>query len=460
MNAGVPSPLPLGGRGSGPFFFRRAEGLIVLLLVLLFAPIPAAAGLFGAERFRLDNGLEVVVVENHRAPMVVHMLWFKVGAADEPPGLSGLAHLTEHLLFAGTPRVPAGEFSRQIAANGGEDNAFTGRDFTATQIVIAADRLELAMRLEADRLANLDPAAPRIATEKRVVIEERRESVENSPDAALSIAVDAALYGPHPYGRPVIGSAAEIDAADAADVRAFRRRWYGPANAVLVVAGDVTAATVRALAERHYGPLPGGVVPLRARPTVPQQPPRRLTIADSRTRHPLWLRKYPAASARIDPAASLATEVLAQILGGGSDSRLYRRLVVELKLAAGLSVGYEPDLYDGSALEIAATPRPGVAVARLQGAVDAELRHAAAAITPAEVERAKRRLIAQSRYARDAVITGPLVIGEALTAGQTLEAVESWSERLDAVSPAAVAAVAATVLAPCRAVTGVLRERR
>ena len=222
----------------------------LLLAAALLLARPAEARLFDPETFTLDNGLTVVVVPNHRMPVVSHMVWYKVGAADEDPGKSGLAHLLEHLMFKGTPSVPPGMFSKIIARNGGRDNAFTTSDYTGYFQNVAADRLELVMRMEADRMANLTLDRETVETERAVVLEEWRMRVGNSPEGRLSQQMEAALFLNSPYHRPVIGWQSEIARLDRDDALAFYRRWYAPNNAVLVVAGDVDAATVRPLAEK------------------------------------------------------------------------------------------------------------------------------------------------------------------------------------------------------------------
>ena len=226
---------------------RASAPALVGALLVAGAPAPAGAGLFNPISFTLENGLEVVVIEDHRAPVVTHMVWYRVGAADEEPGKSGLAHFLEHLMFKGTDEVAAGEFSRLIARNGGRDNAFTSQDYTGYYQSMARDKLELVMRLEADRMVNLKLDEKDVQTEREVVLEERRQRTDNEPGAQLGEAASAAQYLAHPYGIPVIGWEHEIRGLTRAAALAFYQRYYAPNNAILIVAGDVSADAVRRL---------------------------------------------------------------------------------------------------------------------------------------------------------------------------------------------------------------------
>ncbi|MBC7906038.1 MAG: insulinase family protein [Rhodospirillaceae bacterium] len=403
--------------------------------------------------------MQVVVVENHRAPIVSHMVWYKVGAADEPPGKSGIAHLLEHLMFKGTPSIPPGEFSKIVARMGGRDNAFTSSDYTAYFQNIAADRLEQVMKLEADRMRNLTLDDQNVTTERAVVLEERRSRTDNNPQALLTERMEAALYVNHPYRRPVIGWGAEIATLNREDALAYYKRWYAPNNAILVVAGDVTPDAVRKLAEAYYGPLKPEDIPARTRADEPPQVAQRVvTLEDPRVQQPAWNRFYLAPSYTADDkSAAYALQVLSEIMGGGATSRLYKSLVVEQGLAAGAAAWYDPSALDTSTFGLGATPRPGIAIPTLEAAMDKEVQAILAkGITNAEVDRAKARLKANVAYARDSLHTGARVLGEALTTGQTVEDVEAWPQRIAAVTPEQVNAAAKAVLDPKASVTGIL----
>ncbi|TAN62119.1 MAG: insulinase family protein [Magnetospirillum sp.] len=434
-------------------------GATLLLALSALIAAPAQARLFDPETFTLANGMEVVVIPNHRTPIVSHMVWYKVGAADEVPGKSGLAHLLEHLMFKGTPSVPPGEFSKIVARNGGRDNAFTSSDYTAYFQNVAVDRLDLVMRMEADRMKNLVLDEANFRTELAVVQEERRSRVDNNPAALLAEQMEAALFLNSPYHRPVIGWAREIAGLTLDDALAFYRRWYAPNNAILIIAGDVDAATVRPLAEKYYGGLERADTPARSRT---QEPPahaaRRLTLTDARVGQPSWSRLYLAPSDSAgDKTLAAPLEVLAEVVGGGATSRLFRTLVVERGLAASASAAYDPTALDLSTFRIGVTPRPGVALDKLEALVDQELARIVKDGIPAdEVTRAKARLVAGSAYARDSLHTGARVLGEALATGQSVAEVESWPDRIDAVTPERVAAAAAQVLDIRASVTGLL----
>ncbi len=432
--------------------------LMVLGLYLGLA-FPAQARMFDPKVFTLDNGLQVVVVENHRAPIAEVMVWYKVGAADETPGKSGLAHLLEHMMFKGTPTIAPGEFSKIIARSGGRDNAFTSSDYTAYYQDVASANIEQAFTMEADRMHNLVFDEKNFVTERAVVMEERRSRTDNNPNALLHEAMGAAMFLNHPYHRPVIGWRDEIAQLSRDDALDFYHRWYAPNNAVLVVEGDVDPARVLELAKTHFGPIPKADTPVRARPQEPGPiAAREVTLKDGRVQQPALVRQWLAPSLRSGgPEQADALEVLAEILGGGSSGRLYRALVVEKGLAASLYVGYDPASWDADTLTLSAVPRPGVALAKLRAGVEAELaRLEKNGVTATEVAEAKNRLTAGLAYERDSLHAGAHRLGEALTTGETVEQVESWPERIAAVTPDAVNQIAKTVLDDRRSVTGTL----
>ncbi len=431
----------------------------VCLPLLALSPT-ADAKVFDPTTFQLPNGLQVVVVENHRSPIVSHMVWYRVGSADEPAGKSGIAHLLEHLMFKGTPTIPPGDFSKIVARLGGRDNAFTSTDYTAYFQNIAVSRLEQVMQMEADRMRNLTLDEENFRTERAVVLEERRSRTDNSPSGLLAERVGAALYLNHPYRRPIIGWEAEIAALERQDALDFYKKWYAPNNAILVVAGDVKPQDVKVLAEKYYGPLTPEVIPPRVRAIEPPQVAARIvTLEDPRVTQPSWTRQFVApSSSASDKTVPYALEVLSEILGGGSTSRFYKHLVVEKGLASGASVGYDASALDQATFVIAATPRPGVTLDTLQAAVVEELDRVlkAAPITPAEVAQAKARLKAGVAYARDSLHTGARTLGEALTTGQTVEEVEAWPDRIAEVTVEQVNAAAKQVLDERASVTGLL----
>ncbi len=437
----------------------RLAALLAVLAAAALDARPAAAAAFEAETFALDNGLQVVVIPNHRAPIATHMVWYKVGAADEPPGKSGIAHFLEHLMFRGTRTLAPGEFSAAIARVGGEENAFTTQDYTVYFQTVAVEHLALAMRLEADRMANLDLTDAIVLPERDVILEERRQRVDNDPAAQLSEAVQAALYLNHPYRKPIIGWEHEIEALGTADALDFYRRWYRPSNAVLVIAGDVSAAELRPLAERYYGPIGAATAPERRRLVEPQQlAPRRVTLASPRVQQPGWSRRYLAPSYRAgETRHAYALQVLAEILGGGPTSRLYRRLVVEEGVATATGAFYEPERLDLASFTLYASPQAGGKVEALEAALDKEIaRLLADGVDDGEVASAKTLLLADAVKAQDGLAGPAHIVGSALASGGTLAEVEAWPERIGAVTVEEVNAAVRAVLLPEASVTGVL----
>jgi zinc protease len=423
------------------------------------ATTPARAAVFNPETFTLDNGLQVVVVTNRRAPVVTHWVWYKVGTADSPLGKSGLPHFLEHLMFKGTETVPPGEFSKIVSRNGGNDNAMTSQDFTAYYQTIARDRLETVMELEADRMANLVLGEDEVRSERAVVVEERLQRVDNDPGAQLGEQLNAAQFLNHPYRLPTIGWLHEIEGYGLDDARDFYETWYAPNNAVLIVVGDIDAEELRPLAEKYYGSIPAREVPERMRlKEPPQQAPRRVTLADARVRQPSLVRSYVAPSYNAGASEhAYALQVLAEVFGGGATSQLYRSLVIDRALGVSAGAYYAPTALDLSTFRVYASPRPGVDLAAIEAAVDEEIaRLLKEGVSEHEVERAKRRMRADAVYARDSLGGAARTIGAALTSGRTVQDVETWPERIGAVTVEQVNAAARAVLRPEASVTGLL----
>jgi zinc protease len=437
-----------------------AGGLIVAALALVFQVTAAAAEGPEIANFTLRNGLEVVVIPDHRTPVVTHMIWYKVGSADETPGKSGLAHFLEHLMFKGTAKNPAGRFSQTLATLGGQENAFTTLDYTAYFQRIAKEYLPLVMEFEADRMTGLVLTDDNVLPERDVVLEEFNMRVANSPDARIGEQVAAALYLNHPYGRPVIGWRQEIEKLNREDALAFYRRFYTPNNAVVVIAGDVTGDEVKVLAEKTYGQVERvAEVAARVRPQEPiPVAVRQLTMADARVAQPSLQRSYlvPSASTAA-PGESEALDILAQVLGAGETSRLYRALVVDEPIATSAGGWYQGTALDESRFAVFASPLPGVTFATIEAAIDSVIaKIAEGGVTPAEFERAKTRLIADAVYAEDNQATMARWYGAALTSGGSVEKVTSWPARVRAVTPEAVQNAARTWLDKRRSVTGYL----
>lgn len=444
-------------------FTRNSLILAGLLLFAAVAVMPAAAQRFNAESFTLGNGLQVIVLPNHRVPAVTQMVWYKTGAADDPRGKSGIAHFLEHLMFKGTRANPGAAFSALIAQNGGRDNAFTTEDYTVFHETVATDRLDLAMRLEADRMTGLvlDDAA--VLPERDVILEERRMRIDNDPSALLREQVIAGLYLNASYHNPTIGWEHEMRGLGTADALAFYRDWYAPNNAILIVAGDVETAEVRALAERHFGPLAARSVPPRLRL---EEPPHyaaiRLEMKSPRAAQPSWRRFYLAPSYRAGATQHVyALQILAEILAGSADSRLHKALVLDKKLALSVGAGYSPSALGLSEFGVYANPKPGVAIGDIEAAVEAELhRLLEHGVEAEEVAQAARRMQASAIYSQDS-LSGPAnIVGTALAIGRSLDEVAAWPDKLGAVTPAEVAAAARAVLVERNSATGILLPER
>jgi zinc protease len=437
--------------------FSRVAFALLMLVALQGAALAAGPEI---ETFSLNNGLQVVVIPDHRAPVVTHMAWYKVGSADEPQGKDGVAHFLEHLMFKGTKRYPPGAYSLIIRRNGGEENAFTSKDYTCYFQSIAKDRLGLVMELEADRMQNLVLDDENVASERDVVLEERRERTDNEPSSIMAEQLDASMYLAHPYHRPVIGWMDDIKKLNRADAIDFYRAHYTPGNVVIVVAGDVTTPEVKALAEKYYGPLQNtAAVERRVRPAEPEPvAARRLTLTDPRVAQPSFQRTYLAPSYSTgEGREALALDVLAQVLGGGSTSRLYQKLVVEQKIASYAGAWYSGDALDWGSFGVYGGPNPGGDPAAVEVSTDAVLADVLAqGITPDELARAKHSLIAETVYARDSQSRLARIFGTALMIGTTVGQVMSYPAEMEKVTTDDVMAAARKVVDLRRSVTGIL----
>jgi zinc protease len=439
---------------------RTAPKTLLLVLALLAVAAGRASAAPDVTSFMLGNGLQVVVVPDHRAPIVTHMIWYKVGAADETPGKSGLAHFLEHLMFKGTSKNPGDTFSQAVAAIGGEENAFTSSDYTGFYQRVPRDHLKEMMAFEADRMTGLVLSEDVVRPELNVVLEELNMRVANNPAAELDEQMDAALYLNHPYHRPVIGWHHEVEKLDRADALEFYQRFYTPNNAIVVIAGDVTPDEVRADAEATYGKvIPRVAIGPRERPSEPEQEaPRTVTFADSRVAQPNINRYYLVPSATTaKPGENEALEVLTSILGSGSNSRLYRSLVVDKGIALNAGAFYSDTALDYGKFAVYGWPKPGVTLHAVEQGIDAVLTDAIQhGITADELDRAKTGLIADAVYAEDSQATLARWYGAGLATGQTVEEIRNWPDRIHAVTADAVRQAARRWLDIRRSVTGYL----
>lgn len=409
---------------------------------------------------RLDNGLELVVIPDHRAPVVTHMVWYRNGSADDPSSKSGIAHFLEHLMFKGTTKHPQGEFSNVVAELGGQENAFTSNDYTAYFQRVSREHLATLMSFEADRMVNLVLTDEIVDPERDVVLEERLMRADSDPNSQLQEAVQAALFAHHPYGTPIIGWDHEIRGLGRTDALAYYDRFYTPENAILVVAGDVTYEEVEGLARSTYGQIPArGAAPQRLRP---QEPPLRahrlVTLADPKVEQPSVQRLYIVPSCRTGkPGEAAALEVLGHHLGGGSTSMLYKALVLEQGIAVSAGAYYMGTALDDTRFYVWAVPAPEVTLDALDAAIDSVIKGIAAnGIVQSDLDRAKTRLIADAVYAQDSQASLARWYGASLAIGMTVDEVAGWPREIDAVDADSVRAVAKTYLTKRSAVTGYL----
>jgi len=428
---------------------------IILALAIISPPARAAE----VTTFSLDNGLDIVVLEDHRAQIVVHMIWYRVGAADEPPGKSGIAHFLEHLLFKGTDDLEAGEFSATVTRNGGSDNAFTSFDYTAYFQRVASDRLELMMQMEADRMRDLRMTEEDVATELQVVLEERGQRVDSNPGSLFREQRQAAQYLNHPYGIPIIGWRHEMEQLNREDAFAFYQRYYAPNNAILIVAGDVDPDDVRALAQKHYGPLaPTADLPERNRPQDPPQlSERRLAFADERIAQPYVTRSYLAPERDSgDQFEAAKLVMLAAVLGGdGATSVLGKKLQFDTQKAIYTSASYAAVSLDDTTFGLVIAPTPEVSLREAEEALDnAVAEFMEEGVDSEQFERIKMQLRASRIYAEDNIEALARRYGSALTSGLTVADIQAWPDILQSVTEDDVMDAARSIFNRDNAVTG------
>ncbi|MDW3182972.1 pitrilysin family protein [Roseobacter sp.] len=437
--------------------------LPALAAILSFLPGLLAADDEAVTTFALDNGMQVVVVEDHRAPVVQHMVWYRAGSADEPKGSSGVAHFLEHLLFKATDTLEAGELSATVARNGGRDNAFTSYDYTAYFQRVAADRLELMMRMESDRMRNIRLTEENIETERDVIIEERNQRTENNPNALFGEQIAAAQYLNHRYAVPIIGWMHEMQTLDMEDALGFYEIYYSPNNAILVVSGDVTPEEVRTLAEKYYGVIPANPdLPERIRTEEPPQTAeRRLIFRDARVAQPYVRRSYLAPER--DPGAqekAAALTFLAEILGGGTTSYLTDALQFDTQIATYSAAFYRGVSLDDTTFNLIVVPRPDVSLQEAEDALDAAVaQFLIDGVDPEQLDRIKLQIRADQIYARDDVDRIANRYGQALSSGLTVEDVQAWPDVLEAVTAEDIIEAARDVFDKRASVTGwLMRE--
>lgn len=414
--------------------------------------------------YTLDNGLEIVVIEDHRAAAVTNMLWYRTGAADEPAGKSGIAHFLEHLLFKGTDELGPGEFSATVEANGGSDNAFTSWDYTGYFQRVAADRLELMIQMEADRMTDLLLTDDVVLPERDVILEERSQRIDNSAGGILGEQRRAAQYLNHPYAVPIIGWRHEMEQLSMQDALDFYETYYAPNNAILIVAGDADPEEVLRMAETHFGPIPANPdLPERLRPQEPPQvAERRIAYADARVAQPYFLRTYlaPERDAGEQETAAALT-LLAELLGGSSaTSVLGGKLEFETQRSVYTSAFYSGISLDDTTFGFINVPAAGVSLEEAEADVDRVIAEfMVEGVDEAALDRIKMQLRASEIYGRDSVDGRARLYGTALTSGLTVEDVQAWPDILQATTPEQIMAAAEMVFDRRKAVTGwLMRE--
>jgi len=420
----------------------RTKSLLILLLVMPLTAFANAA----IQEFKLDNGLKLIVQEDHRSPVVVSQVWYRAGSLDEVNGKTGVAHVLEHMMFKGTKQVPAGQFSRMIAAAGGKENAFTSTDYTCYFQQLEKSHLPLSFKLEADRMANLQLTDEEFAKEIKVVMEERRWRTDDKPQSKVNEAFQGALYRAHPYSRPVIGFMNDLENMTAEDAREWYRNWYAPNNATLVVVGDVKAEEVYKLAKQYFGKLKSKALPVRKPQVEPEQIGERRVVVKAPAKLPYLLMGYhvpPLLTPQTD-WEPYALEVLAGVLSGNPAARLNQRLVRESQLAIDASAGYDL-LARGrqSVFALDATPSEGKTVAELEAALLQQVEDIkTSGVTTEELDRVKAGVIAADVYKRDSMFYQGMQIGTIETIGFPWQLLDDYPNKLRAVTPEQVQAVA------------------
>lgn len=429
--------------------------IIVSALVALLVSFPAAARLFDIEEYRLANGATLLVVENRKAPIVKHMVWYRVGAADELPGKGGAAHLLEHLMFRGTTKAADGEFNRLMQQNGADSNAFTSLDYTAYHQNLDISRLELAMALEADRMQNLDFSDEAFASERDIVFQERKQVVDNQPLSAFSEALRRGLWQTHPYAAPISGTEEEILSLTKDDIMDFYRRHYAPENAVIILSGDIDGQTAYRLAEKYYGRVPAR--PAAAKAVFPELDPHTrssLSMRLPRVELPRVVRSYVVDSYNTDAGQIYPLSVLAVYLGEGDISALYRELVVKRRLALAVSASYDYASRSYGTFSLSAVPAPGISVEELKIALDEAVANALERLNDGELNRVKNRMLAGLVYLKDNPFDAAYIVGSLYAVGMSKDDIENYADNIRKVDVPAVKKAAEKLLTASAAAEG------
>ena len=432
---------------------------LFILAFLLSVPVHAESQEKSVFEKTLSNGLKVIVKEDHRAPVLVQQIWYHVGSMDESTGTTGIAHVLEHMMFKGTKNVPKGEFSKRIAAAGGRENAFTSYDYTAYFQQLHKDKLELAMKLESDRMHNLLLSEAEFAKEIKVVMEERRMRTDDEPHALLFEKLMAMAFQEHPYQHPVIGWMNDLKTLTAADARTWYQRWYVPNNATLVVAGDVKASEVFAMAQRYYGSIPSRPLPQRKNFTEPQQLGIKRITVKAPAELPLIVMAYHAPTLKDAKKDTVpyALEVLAGVLDGNQSARLNKVLVREQQIASSAGAGYDSTARGPGLFTLEGTPSAGVSVAELEAALREQLALLVRdGVSAQELARVKAQVTANEVYKLDSVFYQAMQIGQMESIGFTYQDIPVMLSKIQLVTAQQVQDAAREILKDDNLIVAVL----
>ena len=434
--------------------------LAVMAALALHTGIAAASG--NVHEYQLDNGMKILVKEDHRAPVVTSMVWYKVGSSYEHDGITGVSHLLEHMMFKGTKSHPPGEFSRIIAANGGRENAFTSRDYTAYFQSLEASRLPISFELEADRMRNINILDEEFAKEIEVVKEERRMRTEDKPESLTYEQFSATAYMASPYRWPVIGWMSDLDNMTAEDARQWYKTWYAPNNATLAVAGDVDADEVFELAKKYFGPLePSVIPPLKARKDVVQRGERRIIVkAPAELPYLIMGYKVPTIATDRDSSEPYALAVLASILDGGNSARLARNLIRGEQIVSGAGASYNPFSRLDNLFLFDANPAQGHTIDEAEAAIRKEIaKLQETLVSDEELARVKAQVIAGEVYEKDSVFYQAMQLGSLTTVGLDWRIGEQYADRIQQVSAEQVREVAKKYLIDDTLTVGILEPQ-
>jgi len=441
-------------------YFLKTVITVITTIFLLTSSAGAEAKFFNSQNFKLESGLTVIVIPNHRAPVVTHIIWYKVGGADEPKNKSGITHFLEHLMFKGTETFPDGSFSANVRKFGGNDNAFTSHDYTAYYQNVPKRYLSKVMEMEADRMENLTLSSDDVEHEREVVLEERKQRIDNNPQSLFQERLMNAIYINHPYGTPVIGWDTEIKGLTREDALASYTKWYAPNNAVVIIAGDVTVEEAKTMVQKYYGTInPSEDIPekrTRAK-AVFLVAEHRLIMQDEKVGQPTLRKIFRA------PRGDKSLEIAADILGGSTTSRLYQSLVLKQKKAIAVNVNYDPVQLDDTVLIINAVPTPNTSIKDLEIAINKELRELVEkGVTPDEVEHSKNKMLAELVYYVDSLQGPAIFFGMHLASGFNINYIENIDTQIKNINIETVNQTIKKLFVNAFSVTGVLlpKERK